>query len=180
VLIVYDTETTELAGHPAIGLSVACVWRSTLDRYDFYSQRRIVELLSLLNAGSLIAGFCNTTFDNPLLTRLSGRRLTAQVYDLYAEIVRVVGRGRAGWSLAAISRAMLPVHQHKTGDGAEAPGLFRRGELDKLYSYALGDVQTTVAVLRAVVLAGGVVSNGTDKIRVNVARIAPYFRRQMT
>lgn len=165
MLVVYDIETVGDA------MSVGCIWTCETDRYEFFRGQRAGAMVQRINAASLACGFHVSGFDNPILERMSRRRVTSCVYDLYAEIVRSIGYRQRGWTLEAIAAAMLPAHEHKAGDSSLMPAKFKGGAFDEVCGHALGDVRTTIAVLREVIRRGGVVSNGAAQTRVNVSRI---------
>ncbi len=157
-IVVFDLEIKNLVGQNGIGwkdygkmgISVGCAFDYSRMDYLVFMDDNLQELRELLAKSDLIVGFNHTGFDLPLLaayTKPVEKNPNLEIYDLLVE-----SRKAVGWSEGKQFPKGLKLDNHleetfgkdgmKTADGAEAPGMWQRGELGRLISYCLRDVKT--------------------------------------
>lgn len=191
-LIIYDTEirhgvTTEdnppqpgfkyadgwhdFAG---MGIAVICAYDILEARYRVFMEDNFSAFEQLVDERDGVIGFNNHRFDDPLL-RDNGLRLDVEKsHDLAALIWRAAGVPNGehpkGLGLDACCKAHnLP---GKTGNGADAPQDYQRGHYGRLIDYCLGDVRSTLHLLRYIERAGGIIDprNPENFLNVQVPR----------
>ncbi len=155
-VVVYDCEIKATIDGKAVtwadfdkmGVSVACAFDYRSGDFLVFMDDNLQELAQLLNRADLVVAFNQLGFDNQLL-RASGLDLkpdsVLKNYDMLLE-----SRVAAGWRDGTTRPKGMRLDDHleatfgkasmKTADGADAPGMFQRGEIGKLTSYCLADV----------------------------------------
>ncbi len=155
-VVVYDCEikktidgkTVTWADFHLMGISVACLFDYRTGDFSVYMDDNLPELAHRLNTADLVVAFNQLGFDNELV-RKSGLDLKPDSllknYDMLLE-----SRVAAGWVDGTTRPKGMRLDDHleatfgkssmKTADGADAPGMFQRGEIGKLTSYCLADV----------------------------------------
>lgn len=130
-----------------LGVGCACVYDYEANRCRTYDHNDLDELRRSLESADEIVWFCGDRFDGPVLYGLANsqlpRQLVGKTRDLYRIICLAAGRnpnlGNRGFGLGAICEATFG--RGKTGDGKEAPEMWRQGKWGKLLNYCLDDVQ---------------------------------------
>lgn len=150
--------------HANMGIAVLCV-------YDFANERPIVickdnlsQFVSLIAQADYLVGFNNYKFDNRVIHASTGIHLPGhKCVDLLREIWKAEGldpdrydpKTHGGLSLDAICTVNLD--RGKSGNGADAPIWWQRGQIGKVVSYCLLDVMLTMHLWRKIVNTGEVI-----------------------
>lgn len=140
----------------AQGVSYGCAYTSWDDRHTIFGEDGIPSIAELMLEADVISGFNILDFDYPLLWATSMRvgmrcpdkvqeRILAKSYDVLADVRYALGTKFAkGWNLQTIARANLTIE--KSGDGADAPGLWKDGKWEELKAYVTQDVRVETAL----------------------------------
>ncbi len=173
MILCYDIETDDLNSATCrFGCGVTCELPSL--RIRTYGPRRVSEMVSMLNAAPLRCGHNVLAFDDPVLSRLSGRPLTsAKAWDLLGQIRSANGNSTSGFKLDAIARTMLGESAFLTGK--EIPALIRAGHWHEVIEHCIQDVQLLARLIKRIVASGGVVTNGQTTVRVNVTALQRHL-----
>ena len=107
--------------------------------YQSYEENEIHKLEERLKSVDLLIGFNVRRFDLVVLQPYLFSSVDSfPVLDLLEEIEKVRGHRV---SLQSVAQATIDVT--KTGQGLDAVGLYRRGQMEQLKSYCLNDVKLT-------------------------------------
>ena len=152
-----------------MGISVGVLFDYRTWSFGIYLDDNIHELNQRLNEpGTLIVAFNQKGFDNNicrkdqiLVDRNSILKPDPELlqYDMLEESRNGSGGGNfaKGHKLDDHLQAMgLPM---KNGDGADAPGLYQRGEMGKLITYGVRDVACEKSLFDAIYLNKGFMRN---------------------
>ena len=169
-IVVFDIETTELAPKGVLeerdlcvlDISVAAAFDYKTGEYSIYMKDNIHLLWHRMVGADLITGFNITGFDLPIMhcvmedrivsgggndpelkaLNLDYEKIKAKTYDLYFEAKAGAGAGKfdRGYNCDGILRSTWGAHMAKTGNGKEAPQLWKDGKLGELASYCMADV----------------------------------------
>lgn len=162
-IVVYDLEIKHPINEPhpktgqrigwgdfsKMGISVGCAFDYRDYCFKFYMDDNICDLATRLNEDkTLVVGFAIEKFDNKVMRAdpIAGKiplkpDNELNMYDMLLESRKGAGvaNNAGGFKLDDHLRACkLPM---KTDNGAEAPGMWIRGELGKLCSYVLNDAK---------------------------------------
>ncbi len=143
---VFDVETRlsaqEVGGwHRAdkMRISVAVLYLSSKDRYIWYEEEQIEELIEQLFKLDVIVGFNNKRFDNKVLSAYTSRPLSAlPSLDILEEVT-----AQLGYRLSLDRLAEQTLGVHKSGDGLQALRWFKQGRIKKIAEYCTKDVEIT-------------------------------------
>lgn len=133
------------------GISVACVIEAETGLPTFYTAgdaegHDIEALAKRLEAAESVVSFNGLQYDNVVLGWTLGRRINIRHNcDLYARIRKACGPERwpkGSWKLDRICQDTLGFGKTEP-DGASAPGLWKDGEMGKLFTYAFRDTWLT-------------------------------------
>ncbi len=150
----FDLETREnpavcgWKNYAAMGISFGCIHSDWNDESLVFGEDEILQAIEVMREADVITGFNILGFDNPLLKATLDRLeiavedwtvLVEKCYDPF-NCVKIATKSQIpkGWKLDNIAKSVLTVC--KSGDGAEAPGLWQRGEHETLRSYVKQDV----------------------------------------
>ncbi|MEK7193210.1 MAG: ribonuclease H-like domain-containing protein [Patescibacteria group bacterium] len=152
--LVFDIETQNFFTDPDVGwnnydalkISVVGVYSYEKDQYLAFDEFEMEALASLFRNASQLVGFSMNRYDIPVLHRyfqalqdVNGLDLWGKErVDLLSEIEMATGDRI---SLDKLALANLGVG--KTGHGSEAITMYKNGEMEKLKSYCLMDVELT-------------------------------------
>ncbi len=143
--LVLDLETqhtfSEVGGRNfrALKVSLVGVYSYLQERLLFFTEDRLHELFSLMEAADLIIGFNLKRFDYVVLEPYRGKVLdNFPTLDILEEIEIILGH-----RLKLDELAKYSLGRGKSGDGLDAVRYFRNGEFDKLKSYCGDDVLIT-------------------------------------
>lgn len=132
-----------------MGFSVGCTFDFLTGDFNTYFKNDIQELAKRLNHADLVVGFNILGFDNPLVRAQGGALRSDQElshYDMLEFSRRSIGwregdRFPRGLKLDDHLKATFGPEFSKTEDGAEAPKLWRSGQVGRVVSYCLADVR---------------------------------------
>lgn len=139
-----------------MGISYGCFYTSWDDKHVVFGEDGLQSLLDGMAQAEVITGFNILDFDFPLLfatmnklgmgaPKDRGASLIEKTYDPLFDIrAYLMTKFAKGWHLQAIARANLTIE--KSGDGADAPGLWQDGKHDELKSYVTQDVRVETAL----------------------------------
>lgn len=152
VYVVLDVETLHLATDPGhswgrvegLGLAVACTWSKGEGFRDWFAEDA-PRLLPYLIAADRVVGHNIERFDLPVLAGALGRPVAevlatfkGRIIDTWADCRVATGRML---SLDALARGSLG--EGKSGNGADAPRLWREGKREEVVAYCRRDVDLT-------------------------------------
>lgn len=147
--IVLDLETQKLFGEVGgrnknhlLKVSVCGIYDFLRDKYEIYEERELAKLAPILQSADQIIGFNILHFDFAVIQPyLNFDIFEVPYYDILLEIEKNLGHRV---SLENVAQGTLG--HGKSGKGADAAGLFKTGQIDKLKSYCLDDVRVTKEV----------------------------------
>lgn len=126
-----------------LGMGVAVVGCALSDgRFDFFFGDQLADFFDLARGCDYVVSWNGSRFDSKLLAA-HGCSLPVADYDLMAAWQRATGK-MVG--LGAVARSNLG--EGKSGDGAEAPLRWQRGEIWPVVDYCLDDARITAALWR--------------------------------
>jgi len=161
-IVVYDLETERLVGSSCngtkitwdnvhlMGVSVAVLFDYRDCDFKVYMDDNMYDLVQRLQTASLIVGFNHIKFDNEVLRGEFNLKCDRELhnYDLLIE-----GRRGIGWQKGQKTPVGCKLNDFlvgtfgrqfaKTGDGADAPKLYKDCKFGKLTTYAIADVSRT-------------------------------------
>ena len=156
------------------GISVAVVWSTDTEEFDFYSDRDdgehgVEALATRLARADLVVSYCGD-YDRTVLEHCLGVRLTLVECDLHAVIRRKIGYGpqwsKGAWKLGRVAQGTLGIT--KTADGAMAPSMVENERYAQLYKYCMQDVVCTRDLWRFMSKYGYVIGPQGQKWEVKV------------
>lgn len=148
---------TDYAG---MGISVACVYDYSSDRYRVFTDSNKDELFCLLDGSDALVGFNNIGFDNKIINACWGKSLDeGRCYDLLREIWAGAGLvpdfnrdTHSGYGLNDV--CLVNFGLRKSGNGAIAPVGWQRGWYGNVIDYCLNDVRLTKHLLDKIISDG--------------------------
>lgn len=166
------------ADHDKMGISVAVAFDYRDWCFKVYMDDNIGELVDRLNEpDTLVVAFNNKGFDNKLLRKdlilTQANKILKpdeelNQYDMLEESRAAFlgnANGKKGFKLDDHLAAMkLPM---KNGDGADAPKLYKSGDIGKLITYTVNDVKVEKAMFDQIYLTGKV-ANGFQPLGFHV------------
>lgn len=143
-----------------MGIACICVYDFIKERPRVFLKDNLADFATLASSHETLVGYNNLRFDNRVLEAAGLPALPeSHCYDLLTEIWRGAGLSdefhpatHGGFSLDAVCGANF--RSSKSGNGADAPLWFQRGEVGKLVDYCLGDVFLTKRLLDRVIRCG--------------------------
>ena len=157
-LVFYDLETKYLADEieggwtncGAMEISVLCVVRDFKGRqitefYDSYNRKKFLERY-YCNKDFTLISFNGLGFDNKVIEGSWTPKNSKLAYEIDLcfegkKTLKLLDLKVKGCSLDSLATATLGIG--KSGDGAEAPILYRNNNFADLYTYCLNDVMLT-------------------------------------
>jgi len=103
--------------------------------FKLWASDEVDQLAAYLNETDLIVGYAISHYDLPVIEKLAGVPISTPRYDLCEFVAKGLNRRVR---LDEVLGATLGLA--KTGNGADAPKLFRQGALKDLWAYNLNDV----------------------------------------
>lgn len=169
--------------HKSMGISV-------LGAFDFASNRtrvfcddnRYEMMKDYFGQGYLFAGFNSKRFDAKVIEAAWQMKISDDNhYDILEEMWRAHGldpdnfnwRTHGGFGLDATIKANFPSIEGKTGNGAQAPADWQRGNIGLVVDYCLQDVMLTRMLLEQIAAEGGLIS---PKSKVLIALPDPFAK----
>jgi DEAD/DEAH box helicase domain-containing protein len=143
--ITFDIETKNLfqdvgTNNPAdLDISVVCIHDSLTDTYSSFVDPDYSKLWPILESADMLITFNGDHFDIPLLNKYyKGDLSKIKSLDLLKEVKNSLGKRL---KLDSIAEATL--NKNKSGNGLEAIGWWKTGEIDKIIKYCIEDVRIT-------------------------------------
>ena len=165
--VVFDIETANWmsdigSSDPAdLTIALVCIHDSETDTSKSFLEPELPQLWKILEHTDLLVGYNSDHFDIPLLNKYYPGDLTRiRSLDLMKEIQDVVGRRLR---LDAIADGTLG--KKKSGDGAQSIKWWRAGEVDKVRTYCLKDVEITKEIFEYALKHGHVKYRELGKVR---------------
>ncbi|MCG8406713.1 MAG: hypothetical protein MI923_16075 [Phycisphaerales bacterium] len=171
---IYDIETDGLSPKTC-RLACAVVLFLPAGRLRIYGPRDCRALVNDLTGVGVRIGHNSLTFDDPIIARSAHRALGPRCWDLLDQIRKVNNNQHNGWGLEAIGKAMCPQLGAKQIEGKEIPDLVSKGRWHAVIDHCIHDVQTLEAIVRGVVRGHGMVSNGSARLRLNIAALNGFL-----
>jgi len=130
-----------------MGIAVLCAYASWSGEYHYFDENNLNDFKALIEEAELVSGFNIFGFDVPLLKATLERLghdvstgMAGKCYDLFGDVRKTIGGGfPKGWNLSSICRGTFKTD--KTEEGANAPRLWQKGEIARLYNYVTQDVK---------------------------------------
>jgi DEAD/DEAH box helicase domain-containing protein len=148
-IVTFDIETANWFGEGGVSeqseleIALVGVHDSETDSYTSYLAPELSKLWPILERTDILVGYNSDHFDIPLLNKYYPGDLTRiKSLDLLAEIYNSFGRRLR---LDAIAEGTLKMK--KSGDGGQSLRWWRAGEIEKVRSYCLKDVEITKKIL---------------------------------
>lgn len=140
-----------------MGISVVTAYDVKEARMHVYMQDNLLDFAELIANRDLCITFNGTQFDLPLLDANGIVTPSKKHFDIASAIWAAAGvqagEHPKGLGLDAICWANNI--QGKTGNGADAPKLWQRGEHGRLIDYCLGDTLATLRLYRLIASCNG-------------------------
>lgn len=141
-VVTFDIETTNwVTGGDVTALDVAivCIHDSETGEYSSYLESELPMLWPILERTDMLVGYNSDHFDIPILNKYySGDLGKIKSLDIMQEVYATLGRRLR---LDAIAEGTLGVK--KSGSGLQSLKWWRDGEVEKVRSYCLKDVEIT-------------------------------------
>ncbi len=123
-----------------LDMSVVGVYSYDRNEYLCFDEHELPALGELFKRTGLIIGFCINRFDVPVLEKYFPFKLSAiPRLDILEEIELALGHRI---KLDTLAKTNLG-GKGKSGDGLDAPRLYREGKMEELKAYCLQDVKLT-------------------------------------
>jgi hypothetical protein len=171
---VEDTpEGWEAARKGELGVSVACVYLvpdQAPTRFYLFDPTGLDDACDLLESTDCVVGFNTTEFDLPALYGHLQRPFEYATrgpmqYDILQEVWQALGGKRKGYRLRDLTSRTLGIE--KDSLSASPPALYKNGELGKLYTYCLWDVDITARLFDHILGTGYVIDTDGQELRLN-------------
>lgn len=156
----------EVAGWSKINktlISYGVIFDYATNKIRVYDESNVSELIDRINNADKVIGFNHINFDYTVLSQYGQINPSAiRDYDIMQKLQSKVGK-KKGTGLDAVAEATIG--KNKTDDGADAPGMWLRGEHARLINYCMDDVLVTKDLYEFIVDKGYVIFNG-DKVTI--------------
>lgn len=146
--VVFDIETANWlsdigSSDPAdLTIAIVCIHDSETDTYSSYLENELYQLWNILERTDVLVGYNSDHFDIPLLNKYYPGDLTRiKSLDIMKEVHATLGRRL---KLDSIAEATLG--EKKSASGSQSLQWWRAGEVEKVRSYCLKDVEITKRV----------------------------------
>lgn len=155
--------------HANMGVSVLCAYDFANELPLVYCADNLSAFVGLVSRADWLIGFNNRRFDNRVLACNGIEVPDGKTLDLLAEIWKAAvldpdifePATHGGYGLDAVCAANFG--SGKTGNGALAPVEWQRGQIGKVISYCLSDVQLTFRLWRKIINTGEIINPKTGK-----------------
>jgi DEAD/DEAH box helicase domain-containing protein len=142
-VVTFDIETAnwmqEAGSFDNLIIAIVGVHDSATGEYTSYLEHELPQLWKILEGTDMLVGFNSDHFDIPLLNKYyPGELGSIKSLDLLKEVHGSLGRRI---KLDSIAEATLGVN--KTASGSQSLQWWRDGEVEKVRSYCLKDVEIT-------------------------------------
>lgn len=143
--VVFDIETanwiTDTGSNDPADLTIAivCIYDSETQQYSSYLEHELSQLWNILERTDILVGYNSDHFDIPLLNKYYPGDLTRiKSLDIMKEVQATLNRRLR---LDTIADGTLGVK--KSGNGGQSLVWWKAGEVEKVRSYCLKDVEIT-------------------------------------
>lgn len=150
--LMYCAGWTDYAG---MGVSIVGAYDSFTDAYRVFGTESLDAFREIAAQRDLLVSFNGQRFDDALLAAHGALPQGGRYYDLYHQITLCRGREK-GWGLGPLAQANLG--EGKSGNGAQGPAMWQRGEHARVADYCLGDVRLLRRLFERVLTTGGLTS----------------------
>lgn len=166
-ILTFDIETAnwfgETGGNDPANLQIAVVGvhDSNDGSYRCYVESELPQLWPVIERTDMLVGYNSDHFDVPLLNKYyPGDLSRIKSLDLMVEIYNVVGRRLR---LDVVAEGTLGTG--KSGDGSQSLKWWRAGEVEKVKSYCLKDVELTGNIFEYALKNGSVKYKELGQVR---------------
>jgi DEAD/DEAH box helicase domain-containing protein len=143
--VIFDIETknffdTVPGNNPAdLDMALIAIYDSETDSYSSYLEEELSKLWPILERANMLIGFNSDHFDIPLLNKYYPGDLTKiKSLDILKEIKNTYGRRMR---LDQLAEGTLG--KNKSGKGGEALDWWKSGDIERVRTYCINDVQLT-------------------------------------
>ncbi|MGH9767206.1 MAG: hypothetical protein ACREAB_07205 [Blastocatellia bacterium] len=155
--------------HANMGVACLCAYDFANELPLVYRGDNLHTFYGPISRAEYLIGFNNARFDNRVLEANGIKVPDSKTIDLLAEIWKACGLDpdnfepatHGGYGLDAVCAANFGAG--KTGNGAIAPVEWQRGQIGKVVSYCLSDVQLTFRLWRKMANVGEIINPKTEK-----------------
>ncbi len=147
-----------------MGLSVAVLFDYRDGDYKVYFDKDVQELSARINSADLAVGFNTVPFDDNLIRGSGGDLKPAS--EIKSWDILYHSRIAAGWKPNSRFPSGMNLDEHlkatfghewvKTANGAEAPKMFKAGQIGALTTYCISDVRREKMLFEHIVKHGWV------------------------
>lgn len=144
-IVTFDIETANWlsAGSSfdpsALDIAIVCIHDSATDKYQSFLESELSELWPILERTDMLIGYNSDHFDIPVLNKYyPGDLSKIKSLDLLKEVYASLGR-----RLKLDTLAEATLGEKKSGSGTQSLKWWRDGEVEKVRSYCLKDVEIT-------------------------------------
>lgn len=125
-------------------MSVGVIYDMIEDRYLYFHEEEVEQLISLLRSADLVVGFNVRRFDYRVLSAYCQEALERiPTFDMLEEI-----RKGLGFRLSLDHLAAHTLGERKLADGLQAVEWFKEGRMEELREYCRKDVELTLKLFR--------------------------------
>lgn len=150
------------SNHSDMGISVLCAWDSTAKMPLVFCDDNIHDFPIVAERFDYICSFNGVNFDRKVLAANGLEYDPAKDYDVLRELWIADGldpdrfnpRTHGGYGLD--NCASVNFGMNKTGNGAEAPIWYQRGQYGNLITYCMRDVMLTARLVSDIEARGGI------------------------
>lgn len=174
-IIFFDLETKRLSKdvggwHNAhlMGMSVAVIYDSVSNKYEYYEERDVKNLLLKLDSADMVVGYNVIDFDYKVLSAYAGKKLNFNTYDLLKEIFKSTN---VRISLKDIAKVNLG--DQKLADGVQAVQWYKDGDMEKLKTYCQKDVELVRDLYNLLIKQGFLLC----QLNGNTVKIKPMIKK---
>jgi DEAD/DEAH box helicase domain-containing protein len=147
------------------GLSVAVVVTDPGMHVRLYDMHTLSALVDAIESVDRLVTFNGNGFDLPVISALACSELHPKKHVDLLTVCSEGGR-KKGWGLDAVCQRTLG--HGKTGNGADAPHLFKAGRWAELSNYCLDDVLLTRELYYHIAEHGWVKGLENEEVRVGI------------
>ena len=149
-IVYFDLETQRTANDVGgwdkkadMGVSVGVTYSSATETYEFFTEKRIGDLIEQLGRADLVVGYNNRRFDYEVLMGYTILDLPHHLPTL--DLLEVVEKA-AGHRLSLDSIAQATLGVGKIAEGLDAIRWWREGKMMEIAEYCCFDVKVTKLV----------------------------------
>lgn len=166
-IVTFDIETSNWFGEggvsdqSALEIALVGIHDSETNSYRSFLAPELQKLWPILERTDILVGYNSDHFDVPLLNKYYPGDLTRiKSLDLLKEIYEALGRRLR---LDALAEGTLGMN--KSGDGGQSLRWWRAGEVEKVRSYCLKDVEITRKLFEHALECGSLKYKELGKVR---------------